>query len=391
LYFFNPTFNEMKKFIFPEYCRIEKATDFINEDKVELFDNNYLLFNKKTKNIFTINESMKNFLEFFKIASDFESFKINFFSESLNDDIKIAENFFNLMVKNYFLIENDDDSKENESNININEDNFEIIEILKETKNEFVVLCKEKLNGEAIVLKGLKKNISKNQKRIKFFNNEFEILSNLKHENICNVVKVDFDEKIAVLEYIKGITLKNRIKDNDLEFNELLFIIKQILNVFEYIHNLGFLHGDVHAGQFIVNENNFIKLIDFGLGVNLKNEDENKNIVRNGGVHYYLEPENINSNAFNNLKEYVPTVKMEIYRLGVLFYFILYKKYPFESISWFELCKKIKNEAVKFPIATNYNNEVINNVIVRCLNKNPLKRFNSINEIKEKLNFNYEN
>lgn len=380
----------MKKFIFPEYCRIEKAENFINEEKVTLFNNNYLLFNKQTKNIFTINESMKNFLEFFKIASNFESFKINFFSESSSDDIQIAENFFNLMVKNYFLIENEEDVNDKESNININEDKYEIIEVFKETKNEFVVLCKEKFIGEIFVLKGLKKNISKKQKRIQFFNNEFEILSNLKHENICNVVKVDYDKKNAILEYIKGTTLKNKIKDNTFDFKELIYIIKQILNVFEYIHSKGFLHGDVHASQFIINENNFIKLIDFGLGVNLKNEVENKNIVRNGGVHYYLEPENINSNAFNNLKEYVPTVKMEIYRLGVLFYFIIYKKYPFESISWFELCKKIKNETVNFPIDTNNSNKAINDVIIRCLDKNPLKRFDNINEIIEKINYIYE-
>ena len=62
------------------------------------------------------------------------------------------------------------------------------------------------------------------------------------------------------------------------------------------MHTNDIIHGDIHANQFIVNNSGVLKLIDFGLSFD-KNIGLNNQVIRRGGIHNYLEPENITPNA----------------------------------------------------------------------------------------------
>jgi len=394
-------YNNDKLYVFPDYCRIEKVSEMLTKEAAENegIDGEYMLFNKRTKGIFSINASTKFFLDkfekpisLFSVAGDIEDGILP--EGEINPDL---EKFFSLMLKRHFLAENGYTYTESDEN-SFGFNGYSIVQVLKTSNYEVVSIAEDIKRKRKVVLKFLKFNDSANEQiksnRRQYFQREFEIMGKIpNNQYICRLLDFLKEEDLAVIEFIGGNTLKKEIEDNNLTLKEKISIIYQIAEAISHLHKNKIIHGDIHANQFILKSNNKIKLIDFGLSVN-DNEDEEIHKIRKGGVHYYLEPENILPSAFTNITDYYPNFSMEVYRLGVLFYLILYGKYPFSSFSWKKLCHVIKNEDAVIPDKTNSGEEIpqiIRDVIKKSLSKNPQLRFKSAIEINNVLSGqNYE-
>jgi len=154
------------------------------------------------------------------------------------------------------------------------------------------------------------------------------------------------------------------------------------------LHKNNIIHGDIHANQFIVENSGNLKLIDFGLSLD-KNIELNNQVIRRGGIHNYLEPENITPNAFSNMSVYIPDFYSEVYRIGALLYFLFYEKYPFDSFSWLNLCKQIKTKPIELETKTSKNEKIPKHILVvikRALSKTPESRFSSAVAMEKHLN-----
>ena len=79
-----------------------------------------------------------------------------------------------------------------------------------------------------------------------------------------------------------------------------------------------------------------LRLIDFGLA-SLKRVDDSDEIV---GTPYYIAPEIIKGEIYGT--------KCDIWSLGVLTYFLITKKYPFDSDDRDDLYRKIENREFQF-------------------------------------------
>jgi serine/threonine protein kinase len=291
------------------------------------------------------------------------------------------------MVKNGFIIPTDKNVVDSKDINEIRFDGFEIIEQLKKSKNEQVCLAINKKNKMQVVLKfaTFQENISEDRliRRKEKFKQEFQILKDVgEHPNIYKLYDFISEKDLAVLEYIKGNTLKKVVQEEQLSLEPKLSLINQILEVLSFIHSKEIMHGDIHANQFMVQDGNIVKLIDFGFSNrtwNVQNE-----IIKRGGVHYYLEPENISDGAFNNVIEYRPSFHAEVYRIGVLLYFIIYEDYPFKSFSWKKLYDRIKNQDLTMNTTDPRGDSVsrgLRDIISKCLQKKPSARYKSSIEV----------
>lgn len=146
------------------------------------------------------------------------------------------------------------------------------------------------------------------------------------------------------------------------------------------MHRNKILHGDIHASNFIIDNNDNIMVIDFGCSqnVSITNNDE----LKHGGVAFYMPPERISDEIF---KKYIapPTLQSEVYQIGILIYMIIYNKMPFAGLTWKKLANNILNTSPLF--LNEINNEIISNSIIsfiqKALNKDYTKRFESANEM----------
>ena len=172
--------------------------------------------------------------------------------------------------------------------------------------------------------------------------NEIEILSSLDHPNIvtyfCTVE--DVKNYYIIMEYLSGKDLEKIFREdyNKITFNDIKFILYQVFTSLSYIHSKNIVHRDIKPANLICVKNNGkfdLKLIDFGLSVNL--DKRGKHPV--AGSLAYLSPE--------GLKEIIHA-KNDVWACGIIFYWFIYGKMPFEKTSRSELYDAILKEEIEF-------------------------------------------
>ena len=186
-----------------------------------------------------------------------------------------------------------------------------------------------------------------------------------------------------VTEYIQGVDLNVYLINNELSLTNKILTIKQILEILSTLHTNNIIHGDVHLGQFRITPDKDVKLLDLELAVDLS--EKCKNIEVAGGSFEYLEPEAIVHDPFNFLILNNLNKKAEIYRIGVLIYYIIYDEFPFLELTWKQLFLAKTTQSPDFPAKTKTQEEIpfsIIKIMEKCLSSNPNDRYNSCDEIE---------
>lgn len=118
------------------------------------------------------------------------------------------------------------------------------------------------------------------------------------------------------------------------------------------------LHRDIKPANIFLDQYNNVKLGDFGFSKRLT--DEAAYAYTNIGTPYYMSPEQINENKYNE--------KSDIWSLGCLLYEMACLSPPFTATNSLSLAMKIKNG--KFERIPNQYSDELMRVIIWCLHKN---------------------
>jgi len=172
---------------------------------------------------------------------------------------------------------------------------------------------------------------------------EIKILERLSHPNIIKIYDCIDSGKVVVIvqELVQGIILSEYIaytKEQRLDQPKALKIFKQIVSAVEYCHSKGIAHRDLKLENLMITKEEEIKIIDFGLSVQVK---EGK-IKIFSGTPAYMAPEVITRAEY----EGPPT---DIWALGVIFYFLLTGYFPFSSSVESELYRLIAKGSYAIP------------------------------------------
>ena len=161
--------------------------------------------------------------------------------------------------------------------------------------------------------------ISKNKKLV---NNEINIQGRIKHPNIIrlyNFYKYKNDYYL-ILEYASKGTLFDIIRQKSgLTESMAFYYFIQALNAIYFLHLHSIIHRDLKPENLLINNNNILKLCDFGWGVKLKS---NKRTTFCGTVEY-MAPEMIKKQKYDET--------IDIWSLGVLLYELVHSYSPFCS------------------------------------------------------------
>lgn len=217
----------------------------------------------------------------------------------------------------------------------------------------------------------IENKISKNKYAVKFCNkqspyfeytwDEIEFLQNVRHENIIKMNEYFEDEKYVyiVLEYFESITLDTFINKNiscNVSSCAKSKIIAQIINTIQYIHTNQYIHGDLNLNNILINDQNQIKIIDFGLSK--KYSDNRTKII---GEFIFCSPETIKYKEISYASD--------LWSLGIVLFKLLTGKFPFEGNNIKSLSLRILNKEI------NYKNINEKSLLKKLLKKDPKKRF----------------
>ena len=202
---------------------------------------------------------------------------------------------------------------------------------------------------------------------------EIEIMKDLKHPNIIRFYGyISKDKQLYLItEYIKGIELFQYISlKKKIEESEACIYFQQIISGIEYLHKMDIVHRDLKPENILIDRYlKEVKIIDFGLSN--KYTDKSTLLSTLCGSPLYAAPEVLLE------KGYKPG-PVDIWSAGVILYFMISGKLPFNGDSDEELYKNIIDAKVKNIKGAS---KEVNDLIKKILNPNPRKRI-TISKIK---------
>lgn len=152
--------------------------------------------------------------------------------------------------------------------IEINFDGYEFIDKIGDGANGIVLIAKHNITERVDAIKiWLPHEKSKNGRVYEQqYLNEIRKISKLRNNNIITI----YDAKIinneiymSAMEYIEGKPLDKWLKSN-CQILKRIEVCKKILKTVLEYQNIGVIHGDLHGGNILIDEDDNVHLIDFG-------------------------------------------------------------------------------------------------------------------------------
>lgn len=233
---------------------------------------------------------------------------------------------------------------------------------------------------EKIALKLIKPEIAKDKKTIERFSNELRLARKIRHKNVCGMFDLG-EEKgthYITMEFVPGEDLRSSIRRfGQLPIGKSISIAKQICEGLSEAHRLGVIHRDLKSNNIMIDKEGNVRIMDFGIARSL----EAKGITGSGvmiGTPEYMSPEQVEGKETDQ--------RSDIYSLGVILYEMVTGRVPFEGDTPFAIGVKHKSEIPRNPQESNAQiPEDLSRVILKCLEKDKDKRFQSAGEVRLEL------
>lgn len=253
---------------------------------------------------------------------------------------------------------------------------YEIIEKIGEGGMALVYKAKDNLLNRFVAVKVLKAEFSEDKSFVDKFKGEATSVASLNDNNIVNIFDVGTQDNLnyIVMEYIDGKTLKQIIKDHHrLNYNDTVKISIQIAKALDCAHKNNIIHRDIKPHNILVTNNGVIKVTDFGIA-KASNSATITNTNKVIGSAHYFSPEQAKGSYVD--------FRTDIYSLGIVMYEMVTGKVPFDADSPVSVALKHIQEQIISPKAIlNDIPDNLNKLILKALEKEPIKRYQSAREM----------
>jgi serine/threonine protein kinase/Flp pilus assembly protein TadD len=241
-----------------------------------------------------------------------------------------------------------------------------------------------------VALKVLPRDLATNPERLERFQREAETLAALDHPNIVHIFSVEESDGLHFLtmQLVDGKTLSELIPDDGMSADKIFDVAIPLADALAAAHERGVIHRDLKPGNIMVTEDGRVKVLDFGLA-KLRREEpvgeltqaETAPLTEEGrvlGTVPYMSPEQLSGKPADQ--------RADVFALGVVLYEIVSGKRPFHGESSIELVSSILKDSP--PPVSEGRAELprhLGRIIEHCLAKDPMKRYQSVLDVKNEL------
>jgi serine/threonine protein kinase len=242
---------------------------------------------------------------------------------------------------------------------------------------------------QRVALKFLRPDAARMPETKERFLREAQAAVRLKSEHVAKVLDVGTLEDgspYMVMEYLEGSTLGDVVrKHGPLPVADAVSHVVQACEAVAEAHAAGIVHRDIKPDNLFltrsVHGRPLVKVLDFGIAKTL-GVDLHLSLTRTAtivGSPLYMPPEQLRSAKHVD-------VRADIWALGAVLFELVAGRPPFVAESFSELCLKVATDPTPTPSSVQADVPTsLDAVVVRCLEKDPAKRFQNVGELADAL------
>ena len=196
-----------------------------------------------------------------------------------------------------------------------------------------VYLAQDSRLGRKVALKMLPDYFTRDDERVRRFQQEARAASALNHPNILTIHEIgQIDSRhFIVTEFIEGETLRQRMNRTPIKLGEALDVAIQVASALAAAHQAGIAHRDIKPENIMLRPDGVVKVLDFGLAKLTEhkgNDLEAATLVNTKqgivmGTAHYMSPEQARGQKID--------ARSDLFSLGAVLYEMVAGRLPFEG------------------------------------------------------------
>lgn len=271
---------------------------------------------------------------------------------------------------------------------------YKILNLLGRGGMGEVYLAQDTILNRQVAVKILPAELIEKLDRLRRFELEAKSASALNHPNILTIHEFgsEKDCHYIVMEFVRGVSLSEKMASGQLKLTETLGIVSQIASALAEAHEAQIVHRDIKPENIMIRADGYVKVLDFGLAKLLEREsatdrasleDPTKPLLRTAfgmimGTAPYMSPEQARGQAVDT--------RTDIWSLGVVLYEMLTAQKPFSGETPADTIAAILSHDPP-PISSYGRNfpAELNVIVARTLAKNVAERYQTAGELRADL------
>ena len=204
---------------------------------------------------------------------------------------------------------------------------------------------------------------------------EIRTMRLVEHKNIVHLheVMATRNKIYIVMEYVKGGELFDKIdKSGKLTEAAAHKYFQQLISAVDHCHSRGVYHRDLKPENLLLDENENLKVSDFGLSALSESKRQDGLLHTTCGTPAYVAPEVISKIGYDGAKS-------DIWSCGVVLFVLAAGYLPFQGPNLMEMYRKIQHGDFRCP---SWFSHKLKKLLYKILDPNPSTRI-SIQKIKE--------
>ena len=259
-------------------------------------------------------------------------------------------------------------------------DHYEIEQLVARSGMASIYRGKDTNSGKLVAIKIPHPEMECDPIFFERFKRETDIGARLDHPGVMKVfVDEDRARVYMVMEWVDGTLLRRILSGRKMPTERAVKITLRILDALGYIHTHGVVHRDLKPENIMVDADDNIKLIDFGIAANAgARRITFANFSSTMGTPDYISPEQVKGKRGD--------ARSDLYTVGVMLYEMLTGKVPFQGDNPFAI---MNDRLLNNPIPPREIDPTITpqlqEIIYRALERDPANRYKDAAEFAHDL------
>ncbi len=238
-----------------------------------------------------------------------------------------------------------------------------------------VYRARDRETDEIIALKALRPELSGDSRLVERFKRELRLARRITHKNVCRVYDLHRTSELSfvTMEYVDGENLRRVLEHRGaLKLDEGIDVARQVCAALREAHKQGIVHRDLKPENVMVDRGGTVKVMDFGIARSLDTISTATCGIL--GTPAYMAPEQAEGRPAD--------ARTDIYALGLILFEMFTGVVAFTADTPLALVWKQVHETPVHPRQLEPSLPPgLEQLILRCLEKNPDRRYQTADEV----------